>query len=94
MLGFMAIFSMCIFPCPISTFPLFWCANYIDSSRAYATEMFYTAFKRDVMDANEDKRYRKIMLERGGSVDEMETLLEFLGREPSNDAFYQELGLL
>ncbi|TIA50754.1 metallopeptidase MepB [Aureobasidium pullulans] len=63
-------------------------------SRAYATEMFYTAFKRDAMDANEGKRYRKIMLERGGSVDEMETLLEFLGREPSNDAFYQELGLL
>lgn len=27
MLGFMAIFSMCIFPYPTSTFPLFWCAN-------------------------------------------------------------------
>ena len=56
--------------------------------------MFYTSFERDLMDANEGKRYRKIMLERGGSVDEMETLLEFLGRELSNDAFYQELGLL
>ncbi|THY43363.1 metallopeptidase MepB [Aureobasidium pullulans] len=63
-------------------------------SKAYATEMFDTTFKRDAMDANEGKRYRRIMLERGGSVDEMETLLEFLGREPSNDAFYQELGVL
>lgn len=56
--------------------------------------MFYTAFERDLMDANEGKRYRRIMLERGGSVNEMETLLEFLVREPSNDAFYQELGLI
>lgn len=45
------------------------------------------------MDGKEGRRYRHTVLERGGSIDEMEFLKEFLGREPSSEAFYQELGL-
>lgn len=45
------------------------------------------------MDGKEGRRYRRTVLERGGSIDEMEFLKEFLGREPSTEAFYEELGI-
>ena len=55
--------------------------------------MFYTVFEKDPMNGVEGRRYRRAVLEKGGSQDEMETLKGFLGREPSSDAFYRELGL-
>ncbi len=55
--------------------------------------MFYTVFKKDPMNTKEGRRYRHTLLERGGSQDEMLTLEQFLGRKPSSEAFYQELGL-
>lgn len=45
------------------------------------------------MDSNEGLRYRYAVLEKGGSRDEMQILTEFLGREPTVDAFQHELGL-
>jgi len=45
------------------------------------------------MDGKEGRRYRRTVLEKGGSMDEMKFLKEFLGREPSTEAFYRELGL-
>ena len=45
------------------------------------------------MNAKEGRRYRHTVLEKGGSQDEMVTLEEFLGRKPSSEAFYKELGL-
>lgn len=38
-------------------------------------------------------RYRREVLEKGGSQDEMKTLRDYLGRMPETKAFYQELGL-
>jgi metallopeptidase MepB len=55
--------------------------------------MFYTVFKKDPMNLVEGRRYRYMVLEKGGSQDEMKTLIEFLGRPPKMEAFYQELGL-
>ena len=55
--------------------------------------MFYTVFKKDPMNQKEGRRYRHTVLERGGSQDEMQTLIDFLGRKPEPDAFYEELGL-
>lgn len=55
--------------------------------------MFYTAFKKDPMNKTEGRRYRHTVLERGGSQEEMETLKDFLGRLPSTEPFYKELGL-
>lgn len=55
--------------------------------------MFYSVFKSDPMNAKEGRRYRYTVLEKGGSQDEMKSLVEFLGREPKADAFYEELGL-
>lgn len=55
--------------------------------------MFYSVFKKNPMDPQEGRRYRYTVLEKGGSQDEMQTLIDFLGREPKTDAFYEELGL-
>ncbi|KAI1177895.1 peptidase family M3 [Nemania sp. FL0916] len=63
------------------------------SSEVYSADMFHTSFKENPMDGKEGRRYRYTVLQRGGSQDEMETLKQFLGRAPSTDAFYAELGL-
>ncbi|KAI0549329.1 Metalloprotease [Xylaria curta] len=63
------------------------------SSEVYSADMFHSSFKKDPMNGKEGRRYRHTVLERGGSQDEMETLKQFLGRPPSTEAFYAELGL-
>jgi metallopeptidase MepB len=68
-------------------------ADFCESSQVYSTDMFYTVFKADPMNRKEGRRYRHSVLEKGGSQDEMKTLVDFLGREPKTDAFYEELGL-
>jgi Zn-dependent oligopeptidase len=37
-------------------------------------------------------KYRKIILSHGGSRDSIESLVEFLGREPNQDAFLYQSG--
>lgn len=64
------------------------------SSEVYSTDMFYSVFKQNPMNRSEGRRYRHTVLERGGSQDEMQTLVDFLGRKPDTDAFYKELGLV
>lgn len=63
------------------------------SSQVYSTDMFYSVFKKDPRDGKQGRRYRHMVLEKGGSQDEMKTLVDFLGRAPSNEPFYKELGL-
>jgi metallopeptidase MepB len=63
------------------------------SSQVYSTDMFYSVFKKNPMDQKEGRRYRHTVLERGGSREEMSLLEEFLGRKPSTEAFYRELGI-
>ncbi|KAJ6789177.1 hypothetical protein PWT90_03301 [Aphanocladium album] len=62
-------------------------------SKVFSTDMFYTAFKANPMDGEVGRRYRKLVLERGGSMDENVILKEFLGREPNPENFYKDLGL-
>ncbi|TVY12697.1 Saccharolysin [Lachnellula arida] len=63
------------------------------SSQVYSTDMFYSVFKKDPMNGKEGRRYRHMVLEKGGSQEEMKTLEDFLGRKPSTEAFYRDLGL-
>lgn len=65
----------------------------VDSSLVYSTDMFYTVFAKDPMNPKEGRRYRHMVLEKGGSQPEMKTLEDFLGRKPNNEAFLRELGL-
>lgn len=55
--------------------------------------MFHTVFAANPMNAAEGRRYRHTVLERGGSQEEMRTLEDFLGRKPSAESFYEELGI-
>ncbi|KAH0537202.1 hypothetical protein FGG08_005980 [Glutinoglossum americanum] len=63
------------------------------SSQVYSADMFYSVFKKDPMNPQEGRRYRHTVLERGGSQEELQTLIDFLGRKPSTEAFYKELGI-
>ncbi|KFY12550.1 hypothetical protein V491_06741 [Pseudogymnoascus sp. VKM F-3775] len=62
-------------------------------SKVLAMDMFDTIFKKDPLDDKAGRRYRKMVLEKGGSQGEMETLVQFLGRKPTSEAFYKSLGL-
>jgi metallopeptidase MepB len=62
-------------------------------SQVYSADMWHAAFKADPMNGEVGRRYRSVVLERGGSRDEMENLVEFLGRKPNAEAFYRELGI-
>lgn len=46
------------------------------------------------MNVEAGRRYRRIVLEKGGAQDEIEMLTELLGREPRTNAFYEELDLV
>ncbi|KAK6502136.1 hypothetical protein TWF506_002736 [Arthrobotrys conoides] len=62
-------------------------------SLVFASDMYFTGFKKDPMDPKNGRRYRREVLEKGGSRDEMESLKAFLGREPNSEAFFKELGI-
>lgn len=62
-------------------------------SEVYAQDMFTMFPARDLTSPEVGGRYRKIILESGGTKDASELLVEFLGREPNSDAFFKKLGL-
>ncbi len=62
-------------------------------SNTYAADMFYSKFKGKVLDPDVGMEYRKRILEPGGSKDAMDLLVDFLGREPTIDAFLRDKGL-
>lgn len=59
----------------------------------YADDMFSVFDKNGLMDVNTGKRYRDIILANGSSHDELEMVVEFLGRQPNQDAFFKAIGL-
>lgn len=62
-------------------------------SKVFSADMFYSAFRMSPMDERQGRKYRQSVLEYGSSRDELQGLTEFLGREPSSEAFHQELGI-
>ena len=45
------------------------------------------------MSADEGRRFRRMVLEKGGTQDEIKMMTEYLGREPRMEAFCRELGI-
>lgn len=62
-------------------------------AEVYAADMF-TRFRAEGMtDPKVGMEYRTKILEVGGSRDEMDSVKDFLGREPNNKAFLSDMGL-
>ncbi|KAF8843766.1 mitochondrial endopeptidase [Paxillus ammoniavirescens] len=61
-------------------------------SLVFAADMYATVFKKDPLDPKLGRLYRDKILLVGGSRDEMDSLKDFLGREPNPEAFIDEIG--
>ncbi len=62
-------------------------------SEVYAQDMFSRFDQEGILNPTVGKDYRDKILSRGSEVDEMEMLIDFLGREPNQEAFIKSLGL-
>jgi thimet oligopeptidase len=62
-------------------------------SNVYGDDMFSRFEEDGVLNPDVGMRYRRTVLARGGTVDGSELLHDFLGREPSSDAFLRKIGL-
>jgi Zn-dependent oligopeptidase len=62
-------------------------------SKVFAQDLFSVFEKNGVLDQATGVRYRKDILEKGATEDEMAMLRHFLGREPNSKAFLKSLGI-
>lgn len=62
-------------------------------SNVYAADMFTRFKKEGILNKKTGADYKKWILEKGGSIEEVELVKGFLGRAPSNEAFLKEIGI-
>jgi saccharolysin len=62
-------------------------------SNVFAADVFFTKFAEDPLNVKSGMDYRNKILARGGSRDEMDNLVDLLGRKPESTNFLKELGL-
>ena len=62
-------------------------------SEVYAQDMFSIFEEKGILNEELGMRYRKIILEKGGTEEPLLLVKEFLGREPNSDAFLRSMGL-
>lgn len=62
-------------------------------SKVFALDIFYEIKKNGLLNSEMGKKYVACILAPGGSKDPNELLEDFLGREPQQDAFLDNLGL-
>jgi thimet oligopeptidase len=62
-------------------------------SKVYAADMFQRFRQNGLLNPEAGQYYRSRILARGGSMDAMDMVRDYLGREPNMDAFLRDLGL-
>lgn len=62
-------------------------------SKVYALDLFDTIKQHGLLNPEIGRKYRDTIIAKGGSKDPNELLEDFLGREPSQEAFIRDLGL-
>ena len=62
-------------------------------AEVFGDDMFSRFEEEGVTNPKVGMAYREAVLSRGGSLDADEMLVDFLGREPNNDAFLRKLGI-
>jgi len=62
-------------------------------SKVYAQAMFDVFKKKGILNPEVGKLYRDKILSRGGSMDELSMVRDFIGGEPNMNAFLRDLGL-
>jgi len=62
-------------------------------SEVYAQDMFSVFEANGILNPDIGLKYRRIILEKGGTVDPYELVKEFLGREPNSEAFLRSMGI-
>ena len=55
--------------------------------------MFSVFEANGILNPDTGLKYRRIILEKGGTVDPYELVKEFLGREPNSKAFLRSMGI-
>ena len=63
-------------------------------SKVYAMDMFSIFEKEGLLNAKTGADYRKLVLEKGSSEEEMSLVKNFLGRKPNNKIFLKEIGII
>ena len=58
-------------------------------SQVYSCDLFSQFMQRGIMNKSMGMKYRKVILAPGGSRDSLESMKQFLGREPNNKAFLE-----
>ncbi len=62
-------------------------------SKVYAADMFTRFKKEGLLNTKTGRDYRTWILEKGSTMEEVDLVRGFLGREPNNEAFLKEIGL-
>ncbi|MDP4274407.1 MAG: M3 family metallopeptidase [Bacteroidota bacterium] len=62
-------------------------------AKVYAEDMFSLFGDKNILNKQLGNRFRDKVLAKGSTMDELDIVKEFLGREPSNEAFLKSLGL-
>lgn len=62
-------------------------------SQVFALDLFNEIKKHGLLNPEIGKRYVTSVLGRGGSADPYDLITDFLGREPSADAFFKDMGI-
>lgn len=66
----------------------------VDRGRLYAINIFEAGFTEgDLMNPENGRRYRDMVLRKGGSQPEMKTLTDYLGHKPSVEPYLAWLGV-